>query len=78
MKKCCGRVYRFFEEHNRSPYMILFLIGACATFAYLAILCTRKKKDKRQDIKKTSGEYFGKKGSQIAGKVVDKMPRKED
>lgn len=78
MKRYCGKVYKFFEEHNRSPYMVLFLIGACASFAYLAILCSRKKKDKRQDIKQTSNDYFGKKGAQVTGKIKDKMPKKED
>lgn len=78
MKKCCSRVYNFFEKHNQSPYMILFLIGACAAFAYLAILCSRKTKEKRQDIKNTNSNYFNKKASQVTRKVTEKMPKKED
>lgn len=50
MKKCCKKVYDFFSEHHQSPYMILLIIGGIAAFAFVAIRCRRKRKDRRHDI----------------------------
>lgn len=61
MKEYIMMVINFFDEYQKSPWMVLFVIGGIAAFAYLAIKFTKKKKPKRHDIKETKKQQFSKK-----------------